>query len=219
MNKYVGINAIRVLIANIKTKFAERHHIHEISDVNGLQRKIDELTPPPDIETSEDVIIRINQLTLTMNDMIDNMDVLNDEINTLNGTIDELNETIDLLTPAIGEIYISTSNEHPSGRFGGIWEQIKDTFLLASGDIYSPGSTGGEATHTLTIDEIPSHTHTYKRHAFDRYDTDPDLGDDVYGANNKTLDAREGVTGSSGGGQPHNNMPPYLAVYVWKRIA
>lgn len=198
MNKYVGIDAISTLITIIKEKFAERYHIHEISDVNGLQRKFDELAIPPDIETSEDVIRKINQLSLA---------------------IDDLNDAINTLIPSIGELYITLSDENPSVKFGGTWEQIKDTFLLASGDIYSAGSTGGEATHTLTIDEMPSHTHTYKRHAFDRTDTDPETGEDVYGANNKTLDARMGITESTGGGQPHNNMPPYLAVFFWKRMA
>lgn len=198
MGKYVGINTISIIIANIKEKFAERWHIHEISDVNGLQRKIDELTHPTDIETSEDVIIKINQLSLTIND---------------------LTNTINSLIPSIGEIYITTSDENPSVKFGGTWEQIKDTFLLASGDVYSVGSTGGEATHTLTIEEMPSHTHDYKRHAFDRNDSDPMTGEDIYGANNKTLDAHMGISESTGGGQAHNNMPPYLAVFVWKRVA
>lgn len=203
--KYAGINTISALIAIIKEKFAERYHIHEISDINGLQRKFDELTPPEDIETSSDVIIKINQLSLMINDLTNDVSNLNNIINTL--------------TPAIGEIYITISNENPSLKFGGVWEQIKDVFLLASGDIYSVGSIGGEANHTLTIEEMPSHTHTYKRHAFNNYDTDPETGEDVYGVSNKTLNAHEGTTGLTGGGQPHNNMPPYLAVYVWKRVS
>lgn len=120
----------------------------------------------------------------------------------------------------VGSIYLSMTSTNPGVLFGvGEWERIEDTFLLASGNIYSAGSTGGEAEHTLTVTEMPSHTHTYKRHEFDRTDTDPDTGEDVYGANNKTLGARMGTTESSGGSQPHNNMPPYLAVYVWKRVA
>lgn len=173
-------------------------HIHEISDIEGLQRRLDELTPPADIETSADVIIKINQLSLAIND---------------------LTNTINLLTPSVGEIYITTANENPSAKFGGTWEQIKDTFLLASGDTYSAGSIGGESEHVLTVDEMPSHTHTYKRHAFDRTDSDPETGEDVYGANNKTLSAHIGMTDATGGGLAHNNMPPYLAVYVWKRIS
>lgn len=173
--------------------------------MNGLQRKLDELTIPPDIETSDDVVRKLNQLTLTINDMIDNMDALYN--------------TIDLLTPAIGEIHITTSNENPGVRFGGTWEQIKDTFLLASGDIYSPGSTGGEAEHILTIDEIPSHVHGFQRHMLKNNDDGTNTGEDGYGVTNKTIDIYSALTTAVGGGQPHNNMPPYLAVYIWKRIA
>lgn len=195
-----------MIIAKLNEKFAERKHAHGVSEIDGLQDQLDMLMPPPDIETSEDVIIRINQLTHTVDDM-------NNIINSLNGTINAL-------IPVIGEIYITTSNENPSVRFlGTTWEQIKDTFLLASGDSYALGSIGGEAMHTLTIDEMPAHSHTYKRHEFDRNDTDPDTGEDVYGANNKTLGARIGTTEVAGDGQPHNNMPPYLAVSVWKRVA
>ena len=63
MKKYVGINTLSVLVENIKNKFAEKTHIHNISDVYGLQDKIDELTPPDDIETSDDVIVKLNQLS------------------------------------------------------------------------------------------------------------------------------------------------------------
>lgn len=133
--------------------------------------------------------------------------------------IQNMKDIIDGLIPSIGEIYITTSNENPSIKFGGSWEQIKDVFLLAAGDGYVADSTGGEAEHILTIEEMPTHTHTYKRHTFDRNDTDPEIGENVYGANIKILDAREGTTSPVGGGQAHNNMPPYLVVYVWKRIS
>ena len=55
----------------------------------------------------------------------------------------------------IGSIYMSLSNTNPSTYFGGTWVQIKDRFLLGAGDSYSAGSTGGEATHTLTTQELP----------------------------------------------------------------
>src|SRR5574344_2262482 len=67
----------------------------------------------------------------------------------------------------IGSIYISVNNTNPTTYFGGTWEQIKDKFLLCAGDSYTAGSTGGNKTHyhsteshTLTINEIPSHGHT-----------------------------------------------------------
>ena len=128
------------------------------------------------------------------------------------------NDWLQMVYP-VGSIYISVSDINPNELFGfGTWEQIKDVFLLSAGDVYAAGVVGGEAEHILTEDEMPSHTHDYKRHAFNRNDTDPDLGEDVYGANNKTLEARMGITEATGGSQPHNNMPPYLAVYVWKRV-
>ena len=120
----------------------------------------------------------------------------------------------------IGALYMSTNSTDPSSIFKfGTWERIEDCFLLAAGTQYAAGSTGGEATHTLTIDELPSHSHQYKRHSLNREDNDPVTGTDAYGVSNKTLDERMGTSEVTGGGQPHNNMPPYLAVYVWKRVS
>ena len=61
----------------------------------------------------------------------------------------------------IGSIVIRTDNINPSTIYGGTWEQIEDTFLLACGSRYNNGATGGEFTHTLTVEEMPSHTHTF----------------------------------------------------------
>ena len=66
---------------------------------------------------------------------------------------------INLIYP-IGSIYLSVNSTSPQQLFGGEWEQIKDKFLLSAGDTYSSGSEGGEATHTLTNDEMPAHRHT-----------------------------------------------------------
>ena len=118
----------------------------------------------------------------------------------------------------VGAIYLSASEINPAILFGfGSWQQIKDTFLLAAGDTYAAGSIGGEERHALTINEMPSHTHTYLRHQFDRNDTG-ETGADVYGANNKTLPQVSATTESTGGSMAHNNMPPYLTVYMWQRI-
>ena len=199
MNKYVGINAISALMLNIKAKFAEKQHVHNISDVDGLKEALGILTTLPDIETSEDVIIRINQMSSIINN---------------------LTNTVNALIPAIGEIYISASDEDPSLRFGGTWERIKDTFLLASGEMYNLGEVGGESTHTLTIDEIPSHAHMFNRHQLWRTESVPEAGtSDGYGVSNKTLTVYQDNTAFIGGGQAHNNMPPYMTVAIWKRIA
>lgn len=129
----------------------------------------------------------------------------------------------------VGSFYISTNATDPKTLFGGTWEQIKDTFLLAAGDTYTAGSTGGEAEHILIIDEIPSHSgHLQKNNGHvtigntNRYLGRSTLQDYAYGPRGWNDDGGGEMypAGQSvGGGQPHNNMPPYLTVYVWKRTA
>ena len=121
-------------------------------------------------------------------------------------------EVVDIVYP-VGSIYMSVNSTSPATLFGGTWEQLKDMFLLASGDTYSNGSTGGEATHTLTIDEIPSHKH--ETSVLARY-TVTGSANALAGYDSTTAHQN---TSYVGGGQAHNNMPPYLVVNVWKRTA
>lgn len=127
---------------------------------------------------------------------------------------------INLIYP-IGSIYLSVNSTSPQQLFGGEWEQIKDKFLLSAGDTYSSGSEGGEATHTLTVEEIPSHNHTLS----DPIDKNRIKLGSMTGDTNWALTKRAANydysldTNNTGGGVAHNNMPPYLSVYVWKRIA
>ena len=110
----------------------------------------------------------------------------------------------------VGSIYLSVSDTNPETLFGGTWEQIKDRFLLASGSSYAAGSTGGEAEHTLTVDEMPSHQYIDTSASWVQANHFLARGTD-YGVSEKTIY-------NIGNDQPHNNMPPYLAVFVWKRI-
>lgn len=131
--------------------------------------------------------------------------------------------TVDDIYP-VGSVYMSFDSTSPASRFGGTWEQIKDVFLLAAGSTYKAGATGGEAAHTLTKDELPH----FKA---DVYIT-------VGGVNYQVMyvNAASRADGQSpyfvvnsgstkvwadidGGGQAHNNMPPYLTVYMWRRTA
>ena len=128
----------------------------------------------------------------------------------------------------VGSIYMSVNATSPASLFGGTWEQLKDVFLLATGDTYTAGSTGGEATHTLSVDEMPSHRHSSDSY-MDGYANSGIIGQDryctwvnngIHGNNEPKLGENGDVrTSWVGGSQPHNNMPPYLAVYAWKRIA
>ena len=106
----------------------------------------------------------------------------------------------------------------PNTLYSGTkWEQKKDVFILAAGATYPAGSTGGEAQHTLTEAEIPSHTHAYSP-APDvavGITPNPSSGTWTY----LMLEARTGYTAPTGGSQPHNNMPPYYSMPFWIRTA
>lgn len=117
----------------------------------------------------------------------------------------------------VGSIYMSVNSTNPKTLFGGTWVQLKDRFLLAAGTTYKAGATGGEATHTLTVDEIPNHQHVlwYPNEGGEQSAA---IGYPEAGSKN-TWYAEASKTGGAGGGAAHNNMPPYLAVYTWKRTA
>ena len=132
----------------------------------------------------------------------------------------------------VGAIYMSINNTSPASLFGGSWEQIEDVFLLGAGSAYTAGSTGGESTHTLTVQEMPVHSHTVNAHSHAiGLDNDTTVG--TYGWSLHINSNGTSVTGAHktvtsgtsspntntiGGGVAHNNMPPYLTVYMWKRI-
>ena len=117
----------------------------------------------------------------------------------------------------VGAIYLSVNDVNPAVLFGfGEWEAIKDRFLLGAGDLYGGGATGGEETHTLTIDEMPSHNHNVNVGVALSLDTNQGL---VAGHAPSVVDNVPRDTANVGGDQPHNNMPPYLVVMVWKRTA
>ena len=111
----------------------------------------------------------------------------------------------------IGSIYLSVNNINPANYFGGSWEQIENVFLLACSNKYKAGSTGGEETHTLTVNEMPRHNHLMTF-----YSGNP--GGFQSGQQVAPTNGMQRNTELAGGDQPHNNMPPYLAVYMWKRV-
>lgn len=110
---------------------------------------------------------------------------------------------------------MSVNSTNPGTLFGGTWAQITGRFLLAAGGGYSAGATGGEATHKLTVAEMPNHNHTIKYGTFriDNWNDPNSMG--LIGNN----EAGTVSSNSSGGSTSHNNMPPYYVVYIWKRTA
>ena len=95
------------------------------------------------------------------------------------------------------------------------WTQ--DVFLLAAGNTYVGGTSGGEAAHKLTLEEMPKHTH--------KDGTNPNEG--IYAPSGSTSaivyysasSYASRSTTETGGDAAHNNMPPYIVVYVWKRVS
>ena len=127
----------------------------------------------------------------------------------------------------VGAIYISVNATEPGMLFGGEWQLLKDRFLLGAGGSYSNGATGGEATHKLTKDEMPTHSHAIDVST----STNSSDGGGSYGIQQRlshtysTSQIPERTTSNNwngvlvnGGDKAHNNMPPYLVVYMWKRV-
>ncbi len=131
-------------------------------------------------------------------------------------------ELTDYLYP-IGSIYMNVTDVNPETIYGGSWEKIENKFLFGSSPNYQLGNTGGEEKHLLNLQELPDfqldvrddiNGHTVVNSAYPH--------EEGWGAFNQ---ASANVSGSPlrifyrGGNQPHNNMPPYLVVNIWKRIA
>lgn len=122
----------------------------------------------------------------------------------------------------VGSIYMSVNSTSPATLFGGTWQAIKGKFLLGQSSAHKAGTTGGEENHTLTVDEMPKHTHAmYFGNSGAPEAWEPDGGSylvDSVTQDKHTWWAQLGMD-YAGGGASHNNMPPYLAVYIWKRTA
>lgn len=130
----------------------------------------------------------------------------------------------DMIYP-IGSIYMSANSTSPAILFGGTWTQIQDTFLLAAGNTYNAGDTGGEAEHILTQNEIPEFSGNVSSVLMDDGQSQTASGIcSVTGTRERSWSGASGnavkrINIDFGGGLAHNNMPPYLVVYMWKRTA
>lgn len=154
----------------------------------------------------------------------------------------------------VGSIYLSVIDLDPSNYFGGTWERIQGRFLIGVGNQIEDNNTnwcgelnnesynfwngemGGQYSHKLTTDEMPTHTHAQNSHSHAvpfganssafasgwKYAWSSGLTADTSGKGWNGNAGTFGVTATNqntGGSQNHNNLPPYLAVYMWKRIA
>lgn len=149
----------------------------------------------------------------------------------------------------VGSIYMSTVSTNPATLFGfGTWEAMPaGRVLLAQGKsswgtTYNAGSTGGEATHQLTVGELPSHNHTASTNTTGNHThTHPgwQMGEGIRHQDGCSAIPQRGDQGgysgtytfstagnhshtitinSTGNNQSHNNLQPYISIYIWKRV-
>lgn len=116
----------------------------------------------------------------------------------------------DIKSYPIGSIYISASSATPGSLFGGTWEQIKDVFLLSVGDTYHAGLTGGSADAVVV-----SHVHTFATLVTTQVGSGYTLPATANNYSEIRTTAETYSTGVDGTGK---NMPPYLTVYMWRRL-
>lgn len=138
-----------------------------------------------------------------------------------------ISRMLDVFYP-VGSVYISSQPTDPGTLFGGTWTRIKDCFLLAAGDTYAAGATGGEASHVLSESEMPAHRHySYVQNSsgsetaaqWKCYLKTGGWGQ-VTAAEGQGEMMKQHLTEYTGGWNvAHNNMPPYITRYMWERTA
>lgn len=213
-------------------------------------------------KTENRIDLEIGHITADCISSNNNKFSLDDEGNLLVKTItvaDPISSTDLASIYPIGSIYMNVSNVDPATLFGGTWEQIKGRFLFATGapedntintfgtDLTyngedkinaTLGSTGGETFHTLTINQMPSHTHIQYAHKHTWKGRKAEWGNLSNGnaktlvdststssflacgvVNNNGVGSTTATNKNTGGGASHSNMPPYLVVNMWKRVA
>ena len=125
----------------------------------------------------------------------------------------------------VGYVWVSFSATNPGTIVGGTWSLIEQgRMLLAAGPSYPVESTGGEAAHTLTIDEMPTHGHNSNNYT-DGFMAHKSAFSGTWNNDEKlaVLTNGKGVVWvpqnppQTGGGGSHNNMPPYISVYIFRR--
>ena len=150
--------------------------------------------------------------------------------------------TFDMIYP-IGSIYMSVISVDPNVLFGGTWEKLENNFLIGASSSYVVNSTGGNSSITLSTSNMPNHTHSFSATTGSSGSHSHTIGRDFDGAAGSarsTVHAQgvsgaqytsatstdgshthsvSGATDSTGSGSSFSIMPPYLAVYMWKRIA
>lgn len=125
----------------------------------------------------------------------------------------------------VGSIYLSlVKDSSPAEQFGGTWERLKDRFLLGAGDTYAFGTEGGRATHTIIDSNLPlgSICVSTNTSGTDKYNGGATWTLKTWNNGDYIVTTRSiasTMNSALKSAEPISNMPPYLAVYMWKRTA
>lgn len=136
-------------------------------------------------------------------------------------------EILNLIYPVGAFIQNSSASYNPNGILPGSWTRVEGVFILNSSNSYPLGSTGGEASHTLTVDEIPAHEHIQRLQNPNGSDINIHVVNGTTGGFNgfalqtgfPGINENSLNTLAAGGGQTHNNMPPYRVMNGWERVS
>lgn len=216
-SSYLNLNGLKTLVNNVKS--------YTDSKVASI------------VDSAPETLNTLNELSQALGDDENFATTVATEIGTKasQSDLDSLTTTVNKILNAIypvGSVYISTVNKSPATFFGGTWELIaKDRMLVGAGNKYSAGATGGAETVALSTTQVPKVEGRISMHngytATNVHQVDGCFSAGI--TNEKYILEGSGTTGatsvgqirfSNGGtGAAHNNMPPYLAVYMWKRTA
>lgn len=148
------------------------------------------------------------------------------KVNNMDSKVTAMNEKVDnavanAISVPIGAIVIWSGSVDNIPTYWHLCDgtngtiDLRDKFVLGAGNGYNVGATGGEATHTLTIAEMPSHSHSIA-YGFDNIYSGSQQS---YRVSDISMTTSSTSTGKTGGGAAHNNMPPYYALCYIQRIA
>lgn len=133
-----------------------------------------------------------------------------------------MNHIINITYP-VGSIYMSVNDVNPATIFGGVWERwgagrVPVGVNATQSEFSSVEQTGGEKAHTLTVSEMPAHSHraSWNGDFYAFGGSHPGILRDTYGFQTSFSNIE---TSSTGSGSSHNNLQPYITCYMWKRIA
>ena len=168
----------------------------------------------------------VNELKEKVSTLENGNSSLSQQITNLNSSLSETKSSMISLSDVypVGSIYISITDdtkEKVQAKFGGEWESYGQGRTLVGIDTTQDefntiNKTGGEKTHTLTINEMPSHSHQVLagHGAGTQYFIRGNYFENVF-----ERGSAYSITGGAGGDQPHNNLQPYITVYMYKRVS